>query len=314
MVRSRIDWKYLLSMELTDSGFNYSVLSEFRSRLLARKKEALLLEKLLTHLKELGMLKARGQQRSDSTHVLAAVRQLNYLEQVCETMRAALNALADVAPKWFRRIAPKEWILRYGRRSEDDSLPQKGEGRAAYLLQVGQDGFFLLDALESAPKEARALPQVAYLREVWSLHYVRENISDDPGKPHLMVRQTTLEEKPAPAERPESPYDPAVRYANKGKTKRVGYKVHVSESCDENLPRFLTHILTTEAGEHDLHAVPEIHKALAKKELLPRRHLVDSGYMSIKMFVESAKKYRVKMVGSPMENTSWQNQVTWGLL
>ena len=142
-VRGRIDWKYLLGLELTDSGFDYSVLSEFRSRLLAGKKEALLLDKLLDTLKELGLLKARGQQRSDSTHVLAAVRELNYLEHVCETMRAALNALAYEAPDWIQSWVPDEWITRYGKRSEDYRLPAKGAAREAYILQVGKGRIYV---------------------------------------------------------------------------------------------------------------------------------------------------------------------------
>jgi hypothetical protein len=74
----------------------------------------------------LGLLKARGQQRSDSTHVLAAIREMNYLEHVCETIRAALNALAVTAPKWLCSITPPEWVTRYGRRSDDNRLPQEG--------------------------------------------------------------------------------------------------------------------------------------------------------------------------------------------
>src|SRR2546423_11210914 len=78
-VRARIDWKYLLSLELTDPGFDFSVLSEFRDRLLAGSAEELLLDKLLERCRAMGWLKARGQQRTDSTHVLAAIRMLNRL-------------------------------------------------------------------------------------------------------------------------------------------------------------------------------------------------------------------------------------------
>jgi transposase len=97
-VRSRIDWKYALSLELTDPGFDFSVLSEFRARLIAGSLEHQLLEVMLTHFKARGWLRARGQQRTDSTHVLAAIRTLNRLESVGETLRAALNSLAVVAP------------------------------------------------------------------------------------------------------------------------------------------------------------------------------------------------------------------------
>jgi transposase len=111
-VRARIDWKYLLSLELTDPGFDFSVRSAFRDRLLAGSAEELLLDKLLERCRALDLLKARGQQRTDSTHVLAAVRVLRRLELVAETLRATLNALATVAPDWLRELTPLEWYER----------------------------------------------------------------------------------------------------------------------------------------------------------------------------------------------------------
>ena len=93
-VRGRIDWKYALGLELTDPGFDYSVLCKFRARLLAGQEEEVLLEALLAACKGQKLLKARGRARTDSTHVLAAVRVLNRLESITETLRAALNAVA----------------------------------------------------------------------------------------------------------------------------------------------------------------------------------------------------------------------------
>src|SRR5437868_6960022 len=123
-VRARIDWKYLLGLELTDPGFDFSVLSEFRDRLLAGDAAERLLDKLLERCRALGLLTARGQQRTDSTHVLAAIRVLNRLELVAETLRAALNAVATVAPDWLQAITPLAWYERYSRRSEESRLPK----------------------------------------------------------------------------------------------------------------------------------------------------------------------------------------------
>ena len=86
-VRSRIDWKYALRLELTDPGFDASVLSEFRTRLITGEAESLLFDTLLTWCHEHQLIKARGRQRTDSTHILAAVRALNRLEVVGETLR-----------------------------------------------------------------------------------------------------------------------------------------------------------------------------------------------------------------------------------
>src|SRR5258708_6647782 len=113
-VRSRIDWEYTLALELTDPGFDHSVLSEFRSRLVNGQAEQQLLDTLLERCRELGLIRERGRQRTASTHVLAAVRVLNRLERVGETMRGALNDLAVMAPDWLQALAPPEWYRRYG--------------------------------------------------------------------------------------------------------------------------------------------------------------------------------------------------------
>src|SRR6266436_5650580 len=166
-VRARIDWKYLLGLDLTDPGFDFSVLSEFRDRLLAGSAEALLLDKLLERCRTMGLVKARGQQRTDSTHVLAAIRVMHRLELVAETLRAALNELATVAPAWLQGLAPLAWYERYGKRIEDTRLPQGQASRDAYAQMVGEDGFALLDVLDAAetPEHLRELPLITTLRQ-----------------------------------------------------------------------------------------------------------------------------------------------------
>jgi transposase len=148
-VRARIDWKYALGLRLSDPGFDFSVLSEFRSRLIEGGKEELLLEKLLQECKKRGYLKMRGRQRTDSTHVLGALRVLSKWERTAETMRAALNALASVDPEWLAEHADPEWFERYGRRIEDQRLPKGKEAREEYLRTVGTDGIRLLGHLDA---------------------------------------------------------------------------------------------------------------------------------------------------------------------
>src|SRR5947199_162037 len=130
-VRARIDWKYLLSLALTDPGFDFSVLSEFRDRLLAGSAAEILLDKLLERCRALHLLTARGQQRTDVTHVLAAIRVLNRLELVAETLRAALNAVATVAPDWLQALTPLAWYERYSRRIGESRLPKATPEREA---------------------------------------------------------------------------------------------------------------------------------------------------------------------------------------
>ncbi len=136
-VWARIDWKYAPGLELDDAGFDASVLSEFRSRLIAGQAEMLLFETLLSLLREQGLLKARGKQRTDSTHVLAAIVMLNRLECAGETLRHALNVLATVAPDWLQQRVPVAWFERYARRFEQYRLPTKKEERYAWPSKLG---------------------------------------------------------------------------------------------------------------------------------------------------------------------------------
>src|SRR4051812_26373043 len=172
-VRARIDWKYALGLELTDAGFHFSVLTEFRARLVAGKAEHLLLDRMLEHFKARGLVRARGKQRTDSTHVLAAVHDLHLLELVAETLRATLDDLAAVTPDWLRGVARPVWFERYARRIEDYRLPKSQEERAVLAREIGADGFLLLDALDApgAPVEAREAPMIGTLRDVWRGDY-----------------------------------------------------------------------------------------------------------------------------------------------
>ena len=166
-VRSRIDLKYLLGLRLEDEGFDFSVLSEYRHRLIAGGTELQLLEDMLLHFRGMGMLKARGQQRTDSTHVLAAIRDLNRLERVGETMRAVLNTLVTVALEWVHIHVPSHWQERYGPRFEQYRMPKKKGERESLILDIGRDGYRLLSAIydETAPKRLREVPVVEIMRQ-----------------------------------------------------------------------------------------------------------------------------------------------------
>src|SRR3989440_9108721 len=140
-VRERIDWKYALGLELTDPGFDFSVLSEFHTRLVEGQQETLLLDRLLEVCKQRGWLKAGGKQRTDSTHVLARVRSLSNLECVGETLRAALDDLAALAPDWLVRQVTSGWLERYSHRVENYRVPKAESQRTALAQQIGADGW-----------------------------------------------------------------------------------------------------------------------------------------------------------------------------
>lgn len=297
-VRSRIDWKYLLGLELTDAGFDYSVLSGFRSRLVAGEKQTLLLERLLERFREKKLLKERGNQRTDSTHVLAAIRVMNRLELVTETMRAALNEIATFAPEWLAEAALPEWFTRYAVRAEQSRMPRTDKAREDYARQVGRDGFHLLKLLADQQPDLLKLAQVAILERVWQRHYTRH----EDGEVHL--RPTAELERAATAI--ESPYETEARFSTKRDLSWTGYKVHVSETCDEQLPRLITNVLTTVATTQDVSCTDDIQKALQKSNLLPARHLVDTGYIDAQLVIESSSKYGIELFGPMRINPSWQ--------
>lgn len=290
-VRSRIDWKYALGLELTDPGFHFSVLTEFRARLVAGGAEHLLLDRMLERFKARGLVKARGKQRTDSTHVLAAVHDLHLLELVAETLRAALDDLAAVVPDWLRGVARPVWFERYGRRVEDYRLPKRREEREALALEIGADGFVLLDVLDApgAPAAAREVPMVGTLRDVWRVHYAR----GDDGRP----RWRTGAELPPVGERLQSPYDPEMHYSTKRQMEWSGYKVHVTETCDEDAAHLVTHVTTCPAMQPDMASTAAIHERLADKDLLPAEHFVDSAYVDAALLVGSRRDHGVSLEG-----------------
>jgi transposase len=310
-VRARIGWKYLLGLELTDPGFDHSVPCEFRSRLTKGSAEERLLHKPLEACQARGLLKARGRQRTDATHVLASIRVLNRLELLGETLRAALDELATVAPDWLRGVAPRAWYERYARRVEDGRLPRAAAEREAYARSVGEDGFALLDRLDepAAPAGLGRLPAVEVLRRVWTRHFVRE----DGAPPGGGVRLRAKDEPPPPATEPvASPYDPEARFRTRSGTSWVGYVVHLSESCEDDAVNLITHALTTVATVHEARCTEAIHRALLDKGLVPSEHLVDAAYVDAELLVRGREAMGIDLVGPPRPNPSWQAKVEGG--
>jgi len=300
-VRDRIAWKYALSLRLTDAGFDYSVLSEFRGRLLEGQAEDRLLNVMLSHCQQQGLLKARGQQRTDSTHVLAAVRELNRLENVGETLRHALNCLAVVAPDWLEAHISSDWYERYSKRMEQYRLPKSQAQQAALAQQIGQDGYHVLVAIYSNDTMSwlREVPAVKTLRQVWVQQYWLEDGT---------VRQREVNNMPPVSAWVRSPYDPEARYCTKRSTEGVGYRVHLTESCDIDAPRLITQVTTTAATVQDSDAIAPIQADLDAKHLPPRQQLVDEGYINAATLVESQHHFQIELVGPAPKDTSWQAQ------
>jgi len=306
-VRGRIDWKYALALELTDAGFDSSVLSEFRKRLLTGNAELLLFETMLTLFREQGLIKAKGRQRTDSTHVLAAIQTLNRLECVGETLRHALNSLAAAAPDWLRAWVPAVWFDRYSRPFAEYRLPAEKPARYALAEQIGTDGLQLLRMLydPTAPTSLQELPTAQVLRQVWVQQFYAA--SDDQA-----VRWRTAEDLPGAARLIQSPYDPDARYSRKRDTEWTGYKVHLTETCDDDTPNLITDVTTTPAPSADSEVLPIIQAQLANRQLRPGEQIVDAGYVSADHLITSERDHRIELLGPVGDDHSWQAHADTG--
>jgi transposase len=298
-VRTRIDWKYLLCLELTDPGFDHTVLSEFRTRLLAHGAERRLFDAVLARAGNQGYVKAGGRQRSDSTHVLGAMHVLSRMEVAGETLRHALNVLATLAPDWLRSHVPQEWVERYDERPSEYRLPKGEAKRIAWAEQTGADGMALLSVLydDAARADLRTLPAVEILRQVWLQNFMvidgrvvwRDNDNAPPSGRYI-----------------GSPYDPDARYSVKRETRWTGYKVHLTETCDEDQPNLITNVETTTAAVSDDAVTERIHAELAKRQLVPSKHIADTGFVNSELFVSSRINYGIDLLGPTRNDNHWQ--------
>ena len=261
---------------------------------------------MLAVCKEQGWLKQRQRQRTDLTHVLAKVRAINRLMCVGEAMRFALNSLAIVAGEWLLAHSEPEWVDRYGHRIEESRLPRSQQERQAVAELIGRDGSNLLRDLYAAdaPAVLREIPAVEILRRIWFQNYVwvegqlrwRSNDDLPPGKQFI-----------------NSPYDSEARYGKKRETRWTGYKVHLTETCGEDAPHLITHVVTTAATTTDEAVTETIHAELEQTELTPRQHLLDSGYITAPILVSSQQQYGIEVIGPARVDVKWQANTEQGI-
>lgn len=304
-VRRCMDWKYALSLELTDAGFDFTLLHDFRQRLLTHDGAQRLLDTLLDTCKKRSWIKTQGKQRTDSTYVVAAIRRLYYLECVQEAMHYALNQLSEAAPQWVQGWVPLEWYERYGPRAALFRLPKETSKRNALALVIGADGYALLDALcqDASAQHLLELPAVEILRRIWVQHYYR---CTEPG--YEAIRWREMADQPPSAQLIQSPYDVEARYSSKRSTNWVGYKVHLTETCDEGYPDLITQVSTTLATTSDFIMGAPIEQDLAERGLLPGTHLLDSGYVVADLLVSAPRDHQIEVVGPALSSSSRQGR------
>jgi transposase len=338
-VRTRIDWQYLLGLPLDDPGFDHTVLAEFRARVAEGGLEQVVLDALLAKLAAGGLVKAGGKQRTDSTHVVAAVAALNRLELAGESVRAAVEALAAAHPDWLaQRICVADWNRRYGTPMTSWRPPQSEAKREELATGYARDGYALLEAVydPSAPPWLRELPAVDVLRRVLLQNYTRTITSGGREVIRRREKEPDGDGLPPGHARIASPYDLDARWGAKREEFWLGYKLHVTETCDDPpactcptaqataaragghgrehdkgcaqlvFPNLITNVATTEATVTDNQMTGPIHDELAGKNLAPGRHYLDSGYLSAALVVSALTTWGIALVGPLLGDTSAQ--------
>ncbi|MDV9198576.1 transposase [Streptomyces sp. Wh19] len=296
-VRCRIDFKYALGLELEDPGFHHSVLSDFRDRLAEGDRADRLLGLALTRIRRAGLLKGRGTQRTDSTHILSAARELTRLELVTEAVRAVLEAMAHHAPEVLDELVTAEWAERYGRPVRLCSQPSHPVAR---LAQVSADARELLGRLHVRFPDSALPAQAEVLRQILVQHFLVD------GRGRFRPR-TERDGRPPSRVRIESPHETEARWTRRGDTRWTGYLVHVTETCDAKRVNVITDVATAVSGA-DSQALPGIHARLRRLRLLPGKHLVDGGCTSVAGMDDAARLHRVTLIGPLPPSTTPQHR------
>ncbi|CAO5186085.1 transposase [Frankia sp. AiPs1] len=316
-VRFGMDWKYALGLELDDEGFDPSVLVEFRDRLVRHGLEEKALDLLLAALVGRGLLGAGGGARSDSTSVVAAVRDLNRMDLAGESVRAAVEVLAVAAPDWLAgAVQVAAWSRRYGRRVDAWGVAAASTAdRERLAHDYGVDGFALLTAVydPATPGWLAELPAVDVLRRVLVQNYVRTLDAD--GR-EVVRRRETQDGLPPGRTRLTSPYDLDARRTARHTTTWTGYKVHLSETCQPlgpdgrpapgSPPNLVTNVATTEATVTDNAMTAILQTQLATRGLTPARHYLDAGYASAALVLDTARTHGTVLVTPLLTNNSPQ--------
>jgi transposase len=274
MVKMRLDWKIALNLPLEYEGFHFCLLSEFRARLLASRLSCVVFERVLGRLKGLGLIKAKGKQRLDATHVIGVVRMLSRLELVTESLRLAVEELeARLGAQQVENGLGEELVGFAFTRPDFRKLDDGNRRRT--MVAAGRHAVAVLQWVD--------VPERAHLRDLGAIKVLREVVKQqfkvqENAEP---VPQDKKELKATPGtERIATPHDPDARYGEKRGKGWVGYKVEVAETAEAGQPNFITEVQVQNAAEPDAAALEPVVEELEKKDLAPGKLYVDQAYTS----------------------------------
>jgi transposase len=289
MAVMRLDWKYALRQELAWRGFHYADLCNLRKRLRLHPREQRLFERVVDYLPAQGYIAAGGQQRTDSTHLLGAVRSLSTVDLVRETLDVTLRALSSTDAPWTLGYLPASFVETYAPRQR---LDWKGKAELAEQRQrIAQDGEWLLEQAKRFGTPAlQGLAEVQTLRRVLNeqFHASRDTV---PFTPTGHSRGNYL----------VTPHDLDARRSTKRTSRWVGYKLHVTETMGKT--RFITDVVLTPAPEPDNQPLQAVQARLRRRNVRPSRQDVDQESMSAANLAHS-RANGLDLRGRLLEDTS----------
>lgn len=307
-VNLNIGWKYVLHLGLMDEGWDSSVLSEHRDRFSEDTALKIFFDTILDKAREKGLLDTR-MQRMDSTFVIANVKILQRAELIMETVRNVLEEATEVAFEWIASIKLGHWLQTYYLdRAFSYKLPKEEPKRIAIAEASAEDGYYILDCVESSKPEMKKLllnmESVQVLRRILDEHFTR---IDGKGKGKKAKMKTQNELAPS-GERMVSPHEKDARVATKSGKTIVGFKTHTSETCTPGFPNLITHVQTETATLNDSLSLDSIIKSLNKRKFLPKKLWVDGGYVNVEVFAKMKKSFGIDFVARLANGHSWQSK------
>jgi transposase len=294
MLRYHAGWNLALNCQLGDQVFHSTTLVHFRQRLLEKDLSALGFQAVLDALTEAGLVQRRSRQRLDSTQVLGRVSRMSRLDCVRESLRLALQEIAEELPA----TEQPPWWLTVWERYVDTQTDYRAslETLACKLVEAGQDARRLLGWASSGPeKKWPGGKQVRLLSRVFAEQF--EVVGEAPEVQPKAKEQLG-------SERVRNPHDPEATYASKGngeqRKEHVGYKVQVAETvCEavlgpgEPTRNFIVGMVTHAARESDEQGALKMEAEQQAMGLeKPPVHYVDAAYVSTEKLVEAAAEGR----------------------
>lgn len=308
-VAVNIGWKFVLALPIDHPGWDPTILCTERDRLLKADVLAIL-DMQISLFKEQGLVDTL-KQRLDATPIEACVKSLNRTELIYETVRNAIEGLAQQAPQWLVSIAKPDWRKRYYLdRPFNYRLPKKETERQKLAEMSGEDGFHIISSIESQSSEELRnslldLDEIRVLKQVLEDQFHPPN---DSGKPKL---RDNKELKPS-GERIVSPHETDARRACKGDDTWDGYKLHTTETCVKGAPNFIIDARIEPATKNDSLTLPDIVERLHLREWLPKKLFVDSGYVNAPFFTKAQVELGLEIVSPLLNGHSWQSQAQKG--